>query len=264
VPAVETENLTRTFGRMVAVDRLDLRVEQGEVFGLLGPNGAGKTTTIKMLITLLPPTAGQAKVAGFDVVREPRHVRSSIGYVPQMVSVDGSLTGYENLLVSARLAHVPRHERQRRIAEVLEFLGLDHVAGQLAREYSGGMVRRLEIGQCILSRPAVLFLDEPTVGLDPVARRAVWGQLKELRQRYGTTMVVTTHHMDEAEELCTRIGVMHGGRLMATGSPEALRRSTGPDATLEDVFVRYTGTTIESGGQLRDVAQVRRTARRMA
>ena len=264
MPAVETRSLTRRFGRMTAVDRLDLQVEEGEVFGLLGPNGAGKTTTIKMLITLLPPTEGQAWVAGFDVAREPRRVRSSIGYVPQMVSVDGALTAYENLLVSARLAHVPRAERQRRIAEVLEFLGLDHVANQLAREYSGGMVRRLEIGQCILSHPAVLFLDEPTVGLDPVARRAVWGQLKELGHRYGTTMVVTTHHMDEAEELCTRIGIMHQGRLMATGSPAALRQSTGRDATLEDVFVRYTGTTIESGGQLRDVAQVRRTARRMA
>jgi ABC-2 type transport system ATP-binding protein len=263
VPAVETRKLTRRFGRTVVVDNLDLQVQEGEVFGLLGPNGAGKTTTIKMLITLLPPSEGDATVAGFDVVREPRHVRRSIGYVPQMVSVDGALTGYENLLVSARLARVPRGERPARIAEVLEFLGLSHVRDQLARQYSGGMIRRLELAQALVSSPRLLILDEPTIGLDPVARTGIWKRIAEVRARTGMTVLVTTHYMDEAEEHCDRVALMHRGRIRAEGTPaELIAGLDGAGDSLDDVFRAHTGDALEAGG-FRDVSATRRTARRL-
>ena len=171
---LETMALTRCFDGHTAVDALTIAVEAAEVFGLLGPNGAGKTTTIKMLTTLLPPTSGTASVAGFDIVRQAREVRRVIGYVPQLVSADGSLSGYENLLIFAKLYDIPRRERNSRIGEALDLVGLAGAADRMVREYSGGMIRRLEIAQSMLHRPRVLFLDEPTVGLDPVARRAVW------------------------------------------------------------------------------------------
>ena len=166
---IETSLLTRRFGDLAAVDRLNLSVAEGEVFGLLGPNGAGKTTVIKMLTTLLPPTSGQATVAGFDVQRRSARVRAAIGYVPQLVSVDGTLTAYENLLIFAKLYGVPRTERRARIAAALEFVGLEEAAHRQVRGYSGGMMRRLEIALAMLHHPRVLFLDEPTVGLDPLA-----------------------------------------------------------------------------------------------
>ena len=167
---LHTEALTRRFGDLIAVDAFTISVGTGEVFGLLGPNGAGKSTVIKMLTTLLPPTAGTARVAGFDIVRQAALVRRVIGYVPQLLSADGALTGYENLLVFARLYEIPRQERDQRIHEALAFMNLDEVADRLVGAYSGGMIRRLEIAQATLHRPQVLFLDEPTVGLDPLAR----------------------------------------------------------------------------------------------
>ncbi|MGZ4207922.1 MAG: ATP-binding cassette domain-containing protein [Actinomycetota bacterium] len=261
--AIVTQQLTRRFGDVVAVDHIDLTVHAGEIFGLLGPNGAGKTSTIKMLITLLDPTGGSAVVAGHDVKREPRAVRRSIGYVPQLLSSDSTLSGYENLLIFSRLYHVPRRERARRIEEALEFAGLQDVRHRLVRTYSGGMIRRLEVAQSLIHRPLVLFLDEPTVGLDPIARRGVWDQIRSVRDREGRTVLLTTHHLDEAEELCDRVAIMHLGRIAAIGSVEELKRSVGEGVSLDDVFTRYTGASISSGGGYRDTARARRTARRM-
>ncbi|WP_404980622.1 ATP-binding cassette domain-containing protein [Carboxydichorda subterranea] len=257
------EGLTRRFGTLVAVDHLTLSVPPGSILGLLGPNGAGKSTTIKMLTTLLPPTSGSAEVAGFDVTRRPREVRRRIGYVPQVLSADGALTGYENLLIFAKIYGVPASERRRRIEEALAFMGLAEAGGTLVRNYSGGMIRRLEIAQSMLHRPAVLFLDEPTVGLDPVARRAVWEHVRELRDRLGTTIVMTTHYMEEADELCDVVAIMHLGKVAAVGTPGELKAAVGPQATLDEVFVHYTGSSIETGGTFRDAVRTRRTARRL-
>ncbi len=262
--AITTSGLTRRFGEVVAVDGLSLEVRPGEVFGLLGPNGAGKTTTIKMLITLLPPSGGRATVAGFDVASEPRQVRRSIGYVPQLLSADGALTARENLETTGRLYHLPTADRRRRTDEALRFMGLEAAADRLVRTFSGGMIRRLEIAQAMLHRPPVLFLDEPTVGLDPIARRAVWAHVRQLREEEGTTILLTTHYMDEAAELCQRVGIMHLGHLAALGTPESLAAEVGPGASLDDAFTHFTGTELEAeGGTYRDVARTRRTARRL-
>jgi len=262
-PAITCAALTRRFDTVTAVDALTLDVADGEMFGLLGPNGAGKTTTIKMLITLIEPSAGAASVAGHDIVRDARAVRRSIGYVPQLLSSDGTLTARENLDISTRLYHMPRAERRERIEAALAFMGLADVGDRLVRTYSGGMVRRLEIAQAILHRPSVLFLDEPTVGLDPVARKAVWEHVRRLRERDGTTVMLTTHYMEEAAELCERVGIMHLGRLVALGTPAELEAQVGPGATLDSVFTHFTGTGLEDGGSFRDVARTRRTARRL-
>ena len=261
---LETKALTRCFNAHTAVDALTIAVEAGEVFGLLGPNGAGKTTTLKMLTTLLPPTSGTASVAGFDIVRQARDVRRAIGYVPQLVSADGSLTGYENLLIFAKLYDIPRAERQRRIHDALALIGLTEAGDRMVREYSGGMIRRLEIAQSMLHRPRVLFLDEPSAGLDPVARRSVWEHIEELRREYGTTIMITTHLMEEADHLCHRVAIMHLGRVAAIGTPAALKASLGGDqTTLDDVFVHYAGGIVESGGGYREVSRTRRTAQRL-
>jgi ABC-2 type transport system ATP-binding protein len=261
--AIETEALTRQFGDLTAVDHIALRVAYGEIFGLLGPNGAGKSTTIKMLTTLLEPTSGTARVAGYDIVTSSGPVRRRIGYVPQMLSADGGLTGYENLMLSAKLYGMKRGERKDRIAESLQFMGLTEAAGRLVKNYSGGMIRRLELAQAMLHRPAVLFLDEPTIGLDPVARHTVWDRLKVLRSDYQITVLITTHDMDEADELCDELALMHQGRVAVTGKPAALKESLGPDATLDDVFAHFSGGSIQEGGSYRDVAQTRRTASRL-
>jgi ABC-2 type transport system ATP-binding protein len=263
-PAVETLGLTRRFGAVTAVSELSLSVVTGSIFGLLGPNGAGKTTTIKMLTTMLPPSAGTARVSGFDTVRQPVDVRRSIGYVSQMLSADGALTGYENLLLFARLYGISRRLRRQRILEALEFMALSEHANMLVRNYSGGMIRRLEIAQSMLHRPAVFFLDEPTVGLDPVARHAVWAHLRGLRDQFGTTILMTTHDMEEADELCETIAIMNLSRAVAIGSPASLKAQVGPQANLDDVFVHYAGGSIEHGGNYRDIAQTRRTASRLS
>jgi ABC-2 type transport system ATP-binding protein len=261
---VETRSLTRRFGSLTAVDALTLTVEAGEAFALVGPNGAGKTTAMKMLTTLLPPTSGTALVAGFDIRRKAANVRRSVGYVPQMLSADGGLTGYENLLLFAKLYDIPRRERERRVREALNFMGLDEAADRLVRNYSGGMIRRLEVAQAMLHRPPVLFLDEPTVGLDPVARRAVWERVSALRAEYGTTILLTTHYMEEADSLCDRVAIMHRGKVVAIGTPAALKASVGGDGvTLDEVFTYYTGGVLESGGSYRETARTRRTVRRL-
>jgi ABC-2 type transport system ATP-binding protein len=262
-PAVETAGLTRRFGALTAVDGLTLSIPRATIFGLLGPNGAGKTTTLKMLTTLLPPSAGTARVAGLDVVAAPREVRRRIGYVPQLVSAEGSLTAWENLTVFARLQGVPRGERRERVREALGLVGLGDAADQVVKRFSGGMIRRLEIAQAVIHRPAVLLLDEPTVGLDPVARRTVWEHVRSLRERLGTTVLLTTHYMEEAEELCDAVAILHQGRVAALGSPAELEAQAGEGATLDDVFARTTGNALDTGGTYREVARTRRTARRL-
>jgi len=262
--AVETSALTRKFGDFTAVAGVSLKIKQGEIFGLIGPNGAGKSTLIKMLTTLLPPTSGSASIAGFDIVRQPAEVRRHIGYVPQLLSADGALTGYENLLLSARLYGVPRQERRARIERALTRMGLAEVAHHLASRYSGGMLRRLEIAQSLLHRPAVLFLDEPTVGLDPAARETVWERVLELRERFQRTMIVTSHHLDEINEFCDRIALIDRGLIVAVGSPEELKSGLGPDATLDDVFMRLTAATgeIEAAGSYGEIRRARQAARK--
>ncbi len=261
---LETRGLTRRFGGLMAVSDLTLSVEPQEVFGLLGPNGAGKTTTIKMLTTLLPPSSGQAVVGGFDVVRNATEVRQMIGYVPQLISADPQATGFESLWVFAALYEVPRAERRTRVQDALRFMGLEPFAHTLVRNYSGGMIRRLEIAQSMLHRPKLLFLDEPTIGLDPIARKAVWEHIDGLRRQYGTTILFTTHYMDEAEEQSNRVAILHRGSLVASGSPAELRASLGtPGATLGDVFAHYSGGELETGAEYREIVRERRTERRL-
>jgi ABC-2 type transport system ATP-binding protein len=265
--AVRTIDLTKQYEDLVAVNHLSFSAATGSIFGLLGPNGAGKSTLIKMLTTLLPPSSGTAVIAGFDIVKQPRHVRRRIGYVSQMLSADGELTGYENLLISAKLYGIPRSERGQRIALALEFMELSHAAQKPVRQYSGGMIRRLEIAQSMLHRPAVLFLDEPTVGLDPVAKRAVWARIQSLRGEFDTTIFMTTHDMGEANRLCDVVAFMHSGKILAQDSPANLKAQLGPKATLGDVFVHYAGASIAEPaaeeGDWKNVSSTRRSARRL-
>jgi ABC-2 type transport system ATP-binding protein len=257
---VQVLGLTRKFGEVTAVERVTFSINEGEIFGLIGPNGAGKSTLIKMLTTLLPPTAGSAIITGFDIVTQPAEVRRHIGYVPQLLSADGSLTGYENLLLSARLYRVPPQERAQRIARALTRMGLSEAANHLVGHYSGGMIRRLEIAQSLLHRPTVLFLDEPTVGLDPGARETVWDRLIDLRNTFRRTMVVTSHQMEEMNEFCDRIGLIDRGRIVAVGTPAELKARIGPNATLDDVFIDLVAQRGENEGQT-GYGEVRRTRR---
>lgn len=260
---VEVVSLEKRFGEHTAVDHIDFSIEEGESFGLLGPNGAGKTTTIRMLITLIPATSGIMSIAGLDVWHHKAIIRRLLGYVPQSLSADAALTGYENLLVVAKLLCLSAQERKRRIEEVLEVLNLTHAAHQMVQTYSGGMVRRLEIGQAILGHPRILILDEPTVGLDPTARRSVWETVEALRQEFKMTLLVTTHYMEEADNYCQRVAIMDHGRIVAIGTPTELKASLNqPGANLEDVFTSVTGNTLESGGSYREAKQLRQRARR--
>jgi ABC-2 type transport system ATP-binding protein len=260
-PAIDVDRLTRAFGDRVVVRQASFAVRPGEIFGLIGPNGAGKSTLVKMLTTMLPPTSGAARIAGFDIVRDAKEVRRRIGYVPQLLSADGALTAYENLLLSARLYLIPRREREARIDAALREMELEEAKDRLVQTYSGGMIRRLEIAQSMLHNPAVLFMDEPTVGLDPVARHSVWDRVRSLRERFGTTMLLTTHLMDEADVLCDRLGVLHAGVLEAVGTPAELKARVGPEATLDDVFAAIAGGQIADEGSFRSVRAERRAER---
>lgn len=257
---IRTRGLTKAFDNRPVVDAVDMEVRPGEIFGLIGPNGAGKSTLIKMLTTLLPMTSGEATVAGCDLRHEARLIRQRIGYVPQLLSADGALTGYENLLLSARLYLIPRAERAERIAAALELTGLADAAHRLAQHYSGGMLRRLEIAQSTLHRPVLLIMDEPTVGLDPVGRMAIWDHIRDLRARFGTTMLITSHVMEEVDALCDRVGILHRGRLEKVGSPAELKAEIGPEATLNDVFARIAGADIDMGSDHASARQTRRSA----
>jgi ABC-2 type transport system ATP-binding protein len=245
---VVAEGLTRRFGALVAVDDVSFRISAGETFALIGPNGAGKSTVMKMLTTMLPPSAGRATIAGYDVARQPQQVRAHIGYVPQLLSADGELSGYENMQLSARLYLIPGRERSARIARALSMMGLTQAKDRLVRTYSGGMARRLEIAQSTLHRPSVLFMDEPTVGLDPGGRRTVWEHVARLQAEIGAAVVFSTHYMDEAEAVCDRLALFHNGRVVALGTPAELRAALGADATLDDVFTSLTGAPLGESG----------------
>src|SRR2546425_2337633 len=227
LPMIEVVDLVKRFGDHAAVDRVSFSVSRGEVFWLLGTNGAGKSTIIKILTTLLPPTNGQASVVGYDVTKQAMSVRRRIGYVPQALSADGTLTGYENLMVFAKLYDLPHSMRNSKVRQVLALMGLEDAADKMVRTYSGGMIRRLEVGQAMLHQPEVLFLDEPTIGLDPVARKAVWDHIDQLRKQTSMTICLTTHYMEEADSLCDRIAILHLGHLMALGSPAGLKEASG-------------------------------------
>jgi ABC-2 type transport system ATP-binding protein len=223
--AIETFDLTKKFGGIVAVDRLNLKIEYGEIFGLLGPNGAGKTTTISMLCTILNPSSGTAMVNGYDIVKEPHEVRKSIGIVFQDPSIDDRLTGWENLEFHAMLYGVPKEVRERRIVDVLRLVELEDRANSIMRTYSGGMRRRLEIARGLLHYPKVLFLDEPTLGLDPQTRQHIWEYIEELSRRENITIVLTTHYMEEAEALCNRVAIIDYGQIKVLNTPDSLKTS---------------------------------------
>jgi len=228
-PAIMVKDLVKDFDGIKAVDGVSFQVPKGEVFGFLGPNGAGKTTTISMLCTLLHPTKGTAQVWGYDAFRQPDLVRNSIGIVFQDPSVDEELTGYENMWFHARLYKVAKNEIEPRINELLEMVELLDRKDDLVKTYSGGMKRRLEIARGLLHHPKVLFLDEPTLGLDPQTRRHIWAYIRMLNQKEGVTIFLTTHYMDEADELCGRIAIIEKGKIVALDTPERLKASLGGD-----------------------------------
>lgn len=233
--AIVARGLTKVYGRLVAVDHVDLDVGEGEVFALLGPNGAGKTTTVGMLTTLLRPTEGTAIVGGYDVVREPDMVRRVIGVVPQEYTADEDLSGWENLMFMASLYGIPRDEARRRAAELLEMVELSRFARVKVESYSGGMRRRLELAMGLINSPRILFLDEPTLGLDVQTRAAIWSYIRRLKDEYGMTILFTTHYMEEADLYATRIAIMDRGRIVKVGTPRELKDSIGGDVVTLNV-----------------------------
>jgi ABC-2 type transport system ATP-binding protein len=224
---IETRALTKTYGKIRAVRGIDLRIEKGEIFGLLGPNGAGKTTTIGMLCTIVNPSTGTATIDGHDVVKEPGLVRRSVGIVFQDPTLDTVLTGRENLILHARLYGVSAGERDKRIDDVLELVDLQERADDITRTYSGGMRRRLELARGLLHRPAVLFLDEPTLGLDPQTRARTWDYIRKMALNEKTTVVLTTHYMEEADLVCDRVGIIDHGQIIALDTPGNLKQAMG-------------------------------------
>src|SRR6202789_362885 len=233
---IEVENLAKRFGDFVAVDSLNFSVEHGEIFGLLGPNGAGKSTLIRMLTTLVPPTSGTARVNHFDIVREANDVRQSIGVIPQAMTSDLDLSAVENMSIFAKLYGIPREKRRRTIKDLLQAVDLEQWADKPVKLFSGGMRRRLEIARGLVHEPKIFFLDEPTTGLDPVSRVAVWEMLTRLKSERDLTILVTTHYMDEADKLCDRIAIVDHGRLVVLDSPLRLKASTPGKNILEVSF----------------------------
>ena len=227
--AIETDNLTKKFSDLTAVDNVSLKVNEGEIFGLLGPNGAGKTTLISMLVTLKKPTSGTAKVNGFDIHKNPDGVRKSIGIIFQDPSLDEELTAFENLELHAAMYGISKAEREKRIIEVIETVELKDRLNTVVKTFSGGMRRRLEIARALLHYPKVLFLDEPTIGLDPQTRKHVWDYIKKLKEEHGITILLTTHYMDEADSLCDRIAIIDQGKVIVLDSGKALKDSLGGD-----------------------------------
>jgi ABC-2 type transport system ATP-binding protein len=226
---IETKNLTKKYNSLIAVNNLSLQIEEGEIFGLLGPNGAGKTTTLMMLTTLIPPTSGTATINGFDIVREPDQVRKSIGIVFQDPSSDETLTGYENLKLHGLLYDMDSGLREQRIQEVLALVELTERQQDAVKKYSGGMRRRLELARGLMHHPKILFLDEPTLGLDPQTRGHIWVYIKNLARDEHITIIITTHYMDEADRLCDRLAIVDQGAIVALGPPEKLKKDLGGD-----------------------------------
>jgi len=234
--AIEVRGLTKRFGDFVAVDNISFAVPQGEIFGLLGPNGAGKTTLIRMMTTLTPPSEGLARVAGHDVRKDPDGVRNSIGVIPQALTSDPELTAEENLQIHAKIYGVPAEERGELIRELLEAVDLEQFAKALVGTFSGGMRRRLEIARGLVHSPKILFLDEPTTGLDPVSRTNVWEMIEKLQRQSGLTILLTTHYMDEADKLCERVAIVDHGKLVALDTPTRLKDSIPANEVVEAEF----------------------------
>lgn len=254
---VEVENLTKRFGDFTAVDALNFSVEHGEIFGLLGPNGAGKSTLIRMLTTLVPPTSGTARVNHFDISREANGVRQSIGVIPQAMTSDLELSAVENLTIFAKLYGIPRAKRKRTIPQLLEEVDLTQWADKPVKMFSGGMRRRMEIARSLVHEPKIFFLDEPTTGLDPVSRVAVWEMLARLKRERDLTILVTTHYMDEADKLCDRIAIIDHGKLAALDSPLKLKASIPGKNILEVSFSNAPENWTETLKQLPEVADVK-------
>jgi len=225
--AIEVNSLTKKFGDFKAVDNISVQVEEGEIFGFLGPNGAGKSTTMMILTTLLKPTSGNVFIGGYDVMLNAKKVREKIGYVQQEISVDEFLTGRENLYLHARINQIPSNLIKSRIDDVLELVELGEKKDQAALTYSGGMRKRLDIANGLLSRPSVLFLDEPTVGLDIQTRRKIWGYIKKIRKDFGMTIFISTHYMEEADKLCDRIGIIDHGKIQVVDTPKSMKSAIG-------------------------------------
>ncbi|MET0476078.1 MAG: ATP-binding cassette domain-containing protein [Mycobacterium sp.] len=273
-PAIDCRHLSHQYGDFTAVEDLNLEVQAGETVGLLGPNGAGKTTVVRLLTTLTRVQAGEVRIFGFDSRRDTLDIRQNIGYVPQQLSIESSLTGRQNVDLFARLYDVPRRHRRERVDEALSAMQLLDVAENLAGTYSGGMVRRLELAQALVNRPSLLILDEPTVGLDPIARDGVWSQVADMQEEYGMTVLLTTHYMEEADALCDRVALMHHGVLQAVGTPGDLKSGLSTDAsavaTLEDVFRHYAGSDLAADPAdatkrgLREIRSSRKAARRVS
>ena len=225
--SVETKSLTKSFGNVIAVNDISFSVKTGEIFGFLGPNGAGKSTTMMILTTLLKPTSGQALISEFDVMNDAKKVRENIGYVQQETTVDEYLTGRENFLLQAKLNHIPKKEINKRIDDILELIELSDKQNESVVTYSGGMRKRLDIAGGLLHRPKVLFLDEPTVGLDIQTRRKIWEYIKKIHTEFNMTIFLSTHYMEEADRLCDRVGIIDGGKIQVIDSPENLKNAMG-------------------------------------
>ena len=225
--SVETKSLTKSFGKVIAVNDISFSVKTGEIFGFLGPNGAGKSTTMMILTTLLKPTSGQALISEFDVMNDAKKVRENIGYVQQETTVDEYLTGRENFLLQAKLNHIPKKEINKRIDDILELIELSDKQNESVVTYSGGMRKRLDIAGGLLHRPKVLFLDEPTVGLDIQTRRKIWEYIKKIHTEFNMTIFLSTHYMEEADRLCDRVGIIDGGKIQVIDSPENLKNAMG-------------------------------------
>ena len=250
--AIEAEGLTKAFGSFVAVDHISFKVKRNEIFGFLGPNGAGKSTTINMLTTLLKPTAGVARVNGYDVVKEAAKVRQSIGVVPQEYTADEDLTGWENVVMVGDLYGLPRSFTKQRAKELLQMVELTSAADKKVENYSGGMRRRLEIAMGLINQPEVLFLDEPTLGLDVQTRAAIWGYINKLREQFGMTIMVTTHYLEEADAYCDRIAIIDHGKILKIGTPRELKEGLGGDV----VTLTVAGDLAEAKAAIKEILAV--------
>ena len=259
---IEVKNLVKKFGDITAVDGISFNVKKGEIFAFLGPNGAGKTTTIKMFTTLLQPTSGKISINGFNPVTNPDKVRSSFGIIFQDPSLDDELTAFENLEFHGVLYDVPKKTRRARIDELLKIVELEKRKSSLVKEFSGGMKRRLEIARGLLHHPKIIFLDEPTLGLDPQTRNHLWGYIKDMNQKEGITVFFSTHYMEEAERMADRIAIIDNGKIVADGTAQKLKEETKSE-TLEEAFLKLTGKQIREEGaknidNLRNRSRVRR------
>lgn len=248
---IKVSNLVKVYKHKIrAVNHVSFDVNEGEIFGLLGPNGAGKTTILKVLATLIVPTEGNVTILDYDVVKDEQKIRDIIGYVPQDLSADSALTGYENLLISAKLYNIKKESRKNRINELLDLMELNDARNRLVKTYSGGMIRKLEVAQVMVHDPQIVYLDEPTVGLDPKSRKMVWDQIREIRKKYNTTFILTTHYMDEADLICDRVGIINNGEVSVIGSPESLKKSIGDNIVKISLSEPIDGTKLDLPGAI--------------